>query len=126
MQNIQGIGSDIVEIERIKQAIERQGKAFLEKIFSKMELEYCQKFKEPFSHYAGKFAAKEAIVKSFQTGFGSSILWSDIEVLNNPKSGAPYVKLSNKILDKFGSDSKVMITISHSKDNAIAFALFFK
>jgi holo-[acyl-carrier protein] synthase len=125
-QAIYGIGSDIVEIERIKKAIERQGQPFLDKIFSPKELEYCKKFKEPFSHFAGKFAAKEAIVKSFQTGFNSSVLWSDIEVLNDPKSGAPYVKLSDKLIEKYGKEASVMITISHSKDNAVAFALFLK
>lgn len=115
---VKGIGTDIVEIERIKKAIEKKG--FADKIFTKKEqqLYHCV---NPQT-LAGNFAAKEAIAKAFGTGFaGCSPI--EIEVLRD-NYGKPYVNLYGGAKDIINSiGGTVCITISHSKDNAVAFAV---
>ncbi len=86
-----GLGTDIIEISRIKKAIERTP-TFLEKVFTKKEIEYVSKKKNPYPNYAGKFAAKEAISKAFGTGVRNFSLL-DLEIINNDL-GKPIVYLS--------------------------------
>jgi len=119
--NIKGIGTDIIEIERLRDAYERRSDALLDKLFTKIEIEYCQKFKDPMPHFAARFAAKEAIVKAFGYGFGKEISFQDIEIINNSK-GKPQVILSDKLLKRF-RDPKIHLSISHSEANAIAFCI---
>ncbi|MBS0623876.1 MAG: holo-ACP synthase [Verrucomicrobia bacterium] len=116
-----GIGSDILEIERIREAYHRHGYKFLEKHFTSQEIAYCQKYADPLPHFAGRFAAKEAIVKALGTGISSEISWLDIEVLNLA-SGQPEVSFSNRVQQSFRS-LKVLITISHCKTHATATAI---
>ncbi len=116
---IKGIGTDIVEIDRIKKTAEKQ--SFLDKLFTLPEQRLFHGTN--FDTLAGKFAAKEAIAKAFGTGFkGCSPL--EIEIIRK-SSGQPYVNLygnAKKIFDDLGGKN-VFITISHSKDNAVAFAV---
>lgn len=118
---IQGLGTDIIEIDRIATSIDRHGKKFLDRLFTSQEQEYCKKFREPARHFAGRFAAKEAIVKALGTGFGEKIGWLDIEIVSH-KSGKPMVSLSPQVLKEFNSP-RVMVSISHSKDYANAVAI---
>ncbi len=122
--NIYGIGIDVVEIERIRDSIERFGDRFIDRVFAESEKVYCSKMKFPARHYAARFAAKEAIAKAFGTGIGEHLGWADMEILRNP-DGQPYVILTGdgaKFAEEKGI-TKVMISLSHADDYAAANAL---
>jgi len=118
---IVGIGNDIVEIARIKASIDRYSSRFLDRLFTRLEQEYCSNRKEPALHFAGRFAAKEAIVKALGTGFSRGISWTDMEIINE-KSGKPVVILSESLQTLFNSP-KIFISISHCHQYATAFAI---
>lgn len=124
---ILGIGNDIIEIERIRLAIERFGKRFLNRIFTSQEQEYCLSHKEFYRHFAGRFAAKEAIAKALGSGFSLGLEWTDIEILKNEK-GKPIACFSPKIEGLMESlkDSQILISISHCHEYATAFAVWSK
>jgi holo-[acyl-carrier protein] synthase len=117
-----GLGNDIIEIDRIRQSIERHGQHFLDRLFTQKEQDYCFKFKDPVPHFAGRFAAKEAISKALGTGFGKEVSWQDMEVLGDEK-GKPEVYFSEG-LKKLFSNPKVLLSISHSSSHATAVALW--
>lgn len=121
---LQGLGTDIIEIDRIEKVFSRYGQKFLDRIFTVSEQEYCLKYHNPVQHYAGRFAAKEAIVKALGTGISKEVNWTDIEILNN-KQGKPQVYLSAKARRLF-SDPVILISISHSKKYATAVAVVEK
>ncbi len=114
-----GLGNDIVEIERIKKAIERTPK-FLSKVFTEREIEVVSSKKNPYPSYAGRFAAKEAISKAFGTGVrGFSLV--DIEILPDDL-GKPRVYLYGELKKRY-LEENIMISISHSRDYATAVAV---
>ncbi|NGX44420.1 MAG: Holo-[acyl-carrier-protein] synthase [Candidatus Anoxychlamydiales bacterium] len=121
MTNIKGIGTDIIEIERLRLVIKRKGQPFLEKIFTAVERKYCIKFKDSTLHYAARFSAKEAIAKALGTGFGKDLSFLDIEITNDEK-GKPLVNLS-KAAEKRFNRPKILISISHTDTLAIAFVM---
>ena len=108
---IQGLGNDIVEIERIRKSYERHGYRFLTKLFSEKEQDYCLKFKDPVPHIAARFSAKESIAKALGTGFGEHLSWLEIEVLND-SAGKPAVYFSTSAQERFGNPH-ILISISH-------------
>ena len=110
---ILGLGNDILEIERIREAIETQGDRFIQKLFSKREQAYCKKHADPMPHYAARFSAKEAIVKALGTGFGGQASFHDIEIINDDL-GKPEVFFSDALNDKF-NHPQVLLSISHCK-----------
>ncbi len=114
-------GIDIVEVERIKKAYEKFGEKFLKKVFTDREIEYAFKRKNPFQHLAGRFAAKEAIMKAMGTGFGKGVYFKNIEIIRN-KGEAPYVILHKKTKEKF-KNKKFSISITHDGKYAIAFCI---
>lgn len=116
-----GIGNDIIEIERIQKSINKYGSKFLDKIFTNQEKEYCLKYNEAARHFSGRFAAKEAIVKALGCGFRNGVTWLDIEIVND-SLGKPLVSISSYLNQMFG-DVKIMISISHCKEFATAFAV---
>lgn len=118
---ILGIGNDIIEIERIHGVIERHGERFLNRTFTSKEQEYCQKHSKSSARFAGRFAAKEAIVKALGTGFNDSITFLDIEIVNNIV-GKPEVVISPTLRELIGN-STIHISISHSDNYATAFAI---
>lgn len=118
---IDGIGNDVIEIQRIRKAYLRHTTHFLDKCFTKAEQEYCLKHKDPAPRLAGRFAAKEAIVKALGIGFNDGFNWVDIEILNNVK-GAPQAILSSHWQEKF-LYPEILITISHCKEYAMATAI---
>jgi holo-[acyl-carrier protein] synthase len=120
--SILGIGNDILEISRMKKIIEKHGLHFLCRLFSKEEQKYCSRLSDPSPCYAGKFAAKEAVVKALGTGFGKEVSWKDIEILNK-ESGKPEAILSKKTNEKF-NNPKIHISISHSQSHATAIAIW--
>lgn len=115
-----GIGTDIVDIERIEKVIARS-KNFVSKVYTEKEILYCEaKNKVKFQSYAGKFAGKEAVSKALGTGVSGFSL-KDIEIINN-ENGKPIVVLSDLLKEKL-KDLKIEISISHEKKYAIAFVL---
>lgn len=118
---IYGIGTDIIEVKRIEQAIQRFGPRFLDRLFSEAEQLYCQRHRDGARHYAGRFAAKEAIVKALGTGFRDGINWLDITI-SNDHHGKPVVTLSSKLQEMFNSPN-LLISISHCREYATAFAV---
>ena len=88
-----GIGTDLVECLRIAQMIERHGELFITRVFTQHEFDYCSTRKAATQHYAGRFAAKEAILKAMGTGWAPGISWRDIEIRNDG-GGKPRVALA--------------------------------
>lgn len=115
------LGSDIIEVHRIHTIIDRYGQRFLDRLFTAAEQEYCFKYREPARHFAGRFAAKEAVVKALGTGISPEISWLDIEIVND-RLGKPLVQLSEKANATF-SKPLIELTISHCRDYAMAVAL---
>ncbi|MCH9703767.1 MAG: holo-ACP synthase, partial [Chlamydiae bacterium] len=93
---MRGIGTDIIEIERIKKAHSKHGERFIERILTENERAYCAKYSEPWQQIAGRFAAKEAVLKAFGTGLVGEMTWHEIEVINN-EAGKPEVFLSKRL-----------------------------
>ena len=119
---IKGIGNDITDIPRIRQSIERHGQHFLDRLFSQREQDYCYRFQDPIPHFAGRFAAKEAIAKAFGTGFGAEIHWHDLEILSSER-GQPVVFLSESLQKRF-ENPQVFLSISHTSEYATAVAIW--
>lgn len=117
---IKGIGTDIAEVDRIKNSIEKYGKRFLNRIFTETEIEYCEKFGETkYVHYAARFCAKESFSKAIGTGITQGFKFKEIGIKNAP-SGNPSVELSGGLSEKWGS-YKIEITLSHTDNYAVAF-----
>lgn len=117
-----GIGIDIIEIDRIKKAIQKNNR-FLERFFTVDELNLLASKNYRPSSIAGFFAAKEAVVKALGTGF-RNMKWQDIEI-DQDNLGKPFVKLHNnskKIAYSKGIE-EILLTISHSRENAVAQAI---
>ena len=121
---IYGIGIDVVEVDRIEAAIARQGEAFLERLFTTGERQYCERQKRPALHFAARFAAKEAVSKAFGTGIGGSAGWLEMEVLRS-ESGAPTMIFHGAAADFLKSKgiSEVQVSLSHAKEYAAANAV---
>lgn len=119
--NMRGLGNDIIEISRIASAIRRYDSRFLNRVFTEKEQQYCSQHSQPERHYAGRFAAKEAIVKALGTGLKKGVSWLDIEIVNN-EEGKPCVTLS-PFLEKRFPGAKVHLSISHCKEYATAVAI---
>lgn len=112
-------GTDIIEIDRIKEDIEHIGKAFIDRIFNEKEIQYCESKKsQKYQHYAARFAGKEAAFKaiSYQLKDKFSITWKDIEITND-KNGRPNIEIFG--IDKENIES-IDISLSHCKEYAIA------
>jgi holo-[acyl-carrier protein] synthase len=119
------MGLDIAEIDRIEEAITRHGAPFLERLFTPREVTYCERFKNRYERYAGRFAAKEAAMKALGTGWARGVRWRDIEVVRG-ESGKPTLKLegvAGEIARGMGVTNIVM-TITHSGNLALAQVIF--
>ncbi|MBA3957648.1 MAG: holo-ACP synthase [Parachlamydiaceae bacterium] len=120
---MRGLGTDIIEIERIRASIAHHQQHFLDKIFTAGEQSYCHKYNDSTPHFAGRFAAKEAVIKALGSGFRSDFSWLDIEILNDSE-GKPEVFLAEGLRIKFGNPN-ILISISHCREYATATALFY-
>ncbi len=121
--NIVGVGIDLVQVSRIKNAITKN-KIFLERIYSPQEIKLSNRGKFRYEELAGRFAVKEAIFKAIKTGWRGGVKFKEITVLNE-SSGAPYVTLSGetkKIAESLGINC-IHVSISHTKDLAIGIAV---
>lgn len=121
------IGCDITQISKIEDIIARNGQAFLDKVFSDAEILYAESSERlKFQRYAVRFAAKEAVVKAFGTGF-RSLSWKDISI-DKGKLGNPFVVLSDKakLYCQQNGIKDIHISLSHTSDNAMAVAYLEK
>ena len=121
---IHGTGVDIIEIARIRSSIEKYSGKFEERVFTSKEINYCRSKPDPFKHFAARFAAKEAVLKSLGTGMAHGIGWKDMEILNQ-ESGKPVLTLSGKGLDIFNSLNlrNIHISMTHDRQYALAQAV---
>lgn len=121
---ILGIGTDIIECLRIAQMIERHGELFINRVYTSHEIAYCSTKKAATQHYAGRWAAKEAVLKALGTGWRRGISWRDIEI-RNELGGAPKIALcggAREVFEKSGI-VKMHISISHCRSHATAYAI---
>src|SRR5271168_406524 len=120
-----GMGVDLAEVGRIQKAIERHGEAFLRRVYTAGEREYCERFKNKYERYAGRFAAKEAAMKALGTGWRRGVRWVDFEVVRE-KGGRPTIQLAGearKIAEELGVKN-ISLSITHSGDMALAEVIF--
>jgi len=122
-----GIGCDVIEVERVKGVLERQGERFLKRVFTEEERTYCLSMKYPWKHFAARFAAKEAVSKAFTTGIGAEFGWLSASVYHGARNEA-LVRLDEKgaaLLKQVGGTS-VQISIAHSDTVAMAVATILR
>ena len=116
-----GTGVDIVEIDRVREAIDKWGEGFLGKIFTRREIHYSSSKRFSSQHFAARFAAKEAVIKAFGEPRKFPLNWTDIEVLNDGE-GKPVMEFHEDALKlkRRKKISDVIVSMSHSKHYAIA------
>ena len=122
--NVLGIGTDITECLRIAQMIERHGELFVGRVYTPAEIEYCRARKMATQHFAGRWAAKEAVLKALGTGWRRGISWRDVEILNGA-GGRPQAFLkggTQEIAEKMGING-ILVSISHCRSHATAYAV---
>jgi holo-[acyl-carrier protein] synthase len=116
-----GLGTDLAEIGRIEQSIERFGERFLRRIYTPGEIAYCQRKKSSGESFAARFAAKEAGAKALGTGISHGVSWLEFEVRREP-SGRPVLHLSGRAaeLAKAMGVARVSLSLTHTKGMAMA------
>jgi len=122
--NIIGLGTDIIECERIARMLTRHGERFTNHVYTDEEVRYCSGKKVTEQHFAGRWAAKEAVLKAFGTGWIAGIAWRDVEIVIQP-GGKPAVRLHRGAAEKAAElgIAEVLISISHCKSHATATAI---
>lgn len=118
---IVGTGIDITEVPRIREAIQRHGERFLQRIFTAGEIQYCESKVNRVERYAARFAAKEAGMKAIGTGWNQGVRWRDIEVARKP-GGRPTLLLHGKAAEfaaKLGA-TNVTLSLTHTAEQAMA------
>jgi holo-[acyl-carrier protein] synthase len=124
MPELIGIGTDITECLRIARMIERHGELFINRVYTPLEIKYCQSRKQATQHFTGRWAAKEAILKALGTGWRRGISWLDVEIRNEP-GGKPIVALrggAKDVVEQLGI-REIQVSISHCRSHATAFAV---
>lgn len=122
-----GLGCDVIEVERVRGVLERQGERFLERVFTEEERAYCSKMAHPHKHYAARFAAKEAISKCFSTGIGKDFGWRSASVYHGERH-QPLVRLDaqgDALLRAVGA-THIHLTLSHTDTVAMAVAVLVR
>jgi len=122
---IVGLGVDIAEVHRVEAAIRRHGRAFLQRVFTAAEIAYCERHRNKYERFAGRFAAKEAAMKALGTGWRRGVRWVDIEVVRAP-GGKPGLELRGRALE-FAHRLEVkniVLSITHSSETALAQVIF--
>ncbi|HVW21882.1 MAG TPA: holo-ACP synthase [Opitutaceae bacterium] len=118
-----GLGADIIEVERIRGVLERQGERFLNRVFTEEERAYCLGRPDPHPHLAARFAAKEAVSKCFTTGIGAEFGWKSASIHHGDRH-EPRVRLDGQgeaLLRHLGA-TRVLVTLSHTRTLAVAVA----
>jgi holo-[acyl-carrier protein] synthase len=122
---IVGMGIDIAEIPRIRSVIEAQRERFLRRVYTLDEVAYCERFKNKYERYAGRFAVKEAAMKALGTGWSRGVRWVDVEVVRQ-RGGRPMVALkgeAKKIAERMGVKN-IAVSITHTAEQAFAQVIF--
>ena len=122
---IVGIGTDLVEIKRIKKAYDRTFIAFVRRILTETEFftfEHLDSEKRKMEWLSGRFAAKEAVAKAIGSGIGKQVSLKDIEIKSNDL-GRPELLLSNKVKNLYSVNAKFHLSITHTENNACAFVI---
>lgn len=117
-------GIDLVDFPRIEEMVKEHDKRFLDRVFTAAEQAYADANKNRIEKLAGRFAAKEAVLKLVGTGWRGKIAWTDIEIINNP-AGQPLVTVSGEVkrlVDKLGI-KQISVSITHTANFAIASAV---
>ncbi len=118
---ILGTGVDLAEVKRIREAIERHGERFIQRIYTAAEVAYVERKANRFERYAGRFAAKEAGMKAIGTGWKRGVRWQDFEVSNLP-SGRPTLRLhgvAGRIAEQMGVKT-ISLSITHTAELGMA------
>ncbi len=118
-----GLGADIIEVDRIRRAVERQGERFLLRVYTEEERAYCLRHAHPHPHLAARFAAKEAVSKCFTTGIGADLSWKSVSVYHGARM-QPLIRLDEQgeaLLRRRGA-THVLVTLSHTRASAMAVA----
>lgn len=119
-----GIGVDMVEVERIAGVIQEWRERFLNRIYTEGEIRYCQRKRDPYPSFAGRFAAKEAVFKALGTGLRQGVRWKEVQVVRKP-GGPPTIELrgrTREISERLGV-RKIFLSLSHTKGVAVATVL---
>jgi holo-[acyl-carrier protein] synthase len=118
---IVGTGVDIAEVPRIRESIERFGERFLNRVFTREEIQYCESRAGKFESYAARFAAKEAGMKALGTGWNHGVRWRDIEVVRR-KGQRPTIQFHGQaaaFAEKLGARN-IALSITHTREQALA------
>ena len=116
-----GLGTDLIEIERVQQSLARFGKRFMHKVFTEGEIAYCQQKKQAAESFAARFAAKEAAAKALGTGIARGISWQEIEVRRNPGE-RPTLHLTGRAAERAEAMGvrHLQLSLTHNRDVAMA------
>jgi holo-[acyl-carrier protein] synthase len=121
---IVGLGIDVAEVDRVRDAIERHGARFVERIYTRAEIAYIERKANRYERYAARFAAKEAAMKAIGTGWRRGVRWQDFEVSNLP-SGRPTLAFhgaAEKIAQGLGVRN-IALSITHTAREGIAIVI---
>jgi len=117
-----GIGTDIIEVERIANACEKYGKRFLDRIFTKTEQDYCESFNDTkYVHYAARFAMKESFSKAIGTGLTQGFRFTEVSIVNQI-NGKPNVVLEGDLKTKWET-VRIHVSLSHTREYAVAYII---
>jgi holo-[acyl-carrier protein] synthase len=121
MAMIVGIGVDIVEVERMRRAVERYGDHFVRRVFTEDEAGYCRRCAHPEQRFATRFAAKEAALKALGVGWTQGLQFTEVEITNN-ELGAPSISFSGRALElsRGLGVERIHVSLTHHRDFAIA------
>lgn len=122
-----GLGCDVIEVDRVRGVLERQGERFRNRVFTEEEQAYCESLKHPHKHYAARFAAKEAVSKCFTTGIGAEFGWRSCSIYHGERH-QPLVRLDESgqsLLRQIGG-THVVVSLSHTESNAMAVAAILR
>jgi holo-[acyl-carrier protein] synthase len=114
------VGVDLIEIERVRRALDRHGEAFRRRCFTRAERDYCESKPNPAQHYAGRFAAKEAVGKAL--GSGVHFTWREIEIRGRPKPGVLLSGRTARFAERAGAGT-IELSMTHSRELAAAVAV---
>lgn len=121
---IVGVGTDLAEVDRIRSAIERHGKRFIERIYTPAEIAYVERKSNRYERFAARFAAKEAGMKAIGTGWRRGVRWRDFEVANLP-SGRPTLRFHG-VAARFAGElgvRNISLSLTHTAQQAMAIVI---
>jgi holo-[acyl-carrier protein] synthase len=121
---ILGTGIDLAEVTRVREAIERYGDKFVQRIYTPLEIAYVERKANKYERYAARFAAKEAGMKAIGTGWRKGVRWHDFEVVNLP-TGRPTLRLHGvaaEVASKLGVE-RIHLSLTHTAEQGMAFVI---